>query len=138
MSGKKPSAVRRCTGGTGTPSPSGAAAARAHRGWLLTVMCVGMFLVLLDVTVVNVALPTISGDLGSSLSGLQWVVDAYSVVFAALLLPAGTLGDVLGHKHMAIAGLVMFGVGSAGCGVAPGIAALIAGRGVQGVGAALL
>jgi MFS transporter, DHA2 family, methylenomycin A resistance protein len=107
--------------------------------WLvLTVMCVGYFLVLLDVTVVNVALPEIGRGLGSSAADLQWVVDGYSLALAAFLLTGSTLGDRYGHKLVVLIGLALFAVASLGCGVAPSIVALVAARAVQGLGAALL
>jgi len=109
-----------------------------RRGALLTVMCVGMFLVLLDVTVVNVALPRIGADLMTGLPGQQWVIDGYSVALASLLLAGGTLGDRFGHKRVVLAGLVLFGAASLVCGLAPGLAVLVAGRALQGLGAALL
>lgn len=101
-------------------------------------MCAGMFLVLLDVTIVNVALPSIRSDLHTSLSGQQWVVDGYAVVIAGLLLGGGTIGDRIGHRKVVVVGLGLFGVASAVCGLAPDIAALVGARGVQGAGAALL
>jgi DHA2 family methylenomycin A resistance protein-like MFS transporter len=101
-------------------------------------MCVGYFLVLLDVTVVNVALPRIGAGLGSSVAGLQWVVDGYALTLAALLLASGTIGDLRGHKRIVLLGLAVFGVASLGCALAPATGALIAARAVQGVGAALL
>jgi DHA2 family methylenomycin A resistance protein-like MFS transporter len=110
----------------------------ASRRLLLVVMCVGYFLVLLDVTVVNVALPGIGADLGSSVSALQWVVDGYAVTLAALLLAAGTVGDVLGHKPVVLAGMIAFGLASAWCAAAPSTGVLVAGRVAQGLGAALL
>lgn len=109
-----------------------------RRAALLTTMCVGMFLVQLDVTVVNVALPDIRAGLGTSLSGQQWVVVAYAVVLAGLLLVGGALGDRFGHRRVVLTGLLLFGVASLACGAAPSPAALIAGRAVQGLGAALL
>jgi DHA2 family methylenomycin A resistance protein-like MFS transporter len=108
------------------------------RGVVLTVMCVGYFLVLLDVTIVNLALPSIDTGLGAGVSGLQWVVDGYAVALAALLLAAGTTGDLLGHRRTVLAGLVVFGVASLGCAAAPTTGVLVAARVVQGVGAALL
>jgi MFS transporter, DHA2 family, methylenomycin A resistance protein len=114
-----------------TPSPT-------RRGLLLTVMCVGMFLVQLDVTVVNVALPKIGTDLATSLEGQQWVVDGYSVVLASLLLACGTLGDRYGHKRIVLTGLGLFGAASLVCGVAPSIGLLVGGRAFQGLGAAML
>lgn len=101
-------------------------------------MCVGYFLVLLDVTIVNVALPQIGSGLHTQVSGLQWVVDGYALALASLMLAGGTLGDLRGHKRIVLAGLVVFGFGSLGCALAPDVAALVAGRAVQGVGAALL
>jgi MFS transporter, DHA2 family, methylenomycin A resistance protein len=101
-------------------------------------MCVGYFLVLLDVTVVNVALPRLGVDLGSRVEGLQWVVDGYSVALASLLLAGGSIGDLLGHKPVVMTGLLVFGVASLACGGAPSTGFLVAGRVVQGAGAALL
>lgn len=105
---------------------------------VLVVMCVGYFLVLLDVTIVNVALPRIGSGLGADVSGLQWVVDGYALALATLMLTAGTVGDLHGHKRIVLAGLIVFGAGSLGCGLAPSIAVLVAARVVQGVGAAML
>lgn len=107
-------------------------------GYVLLVMCAGMFLILLDVTVVNVAVPAIAGGLRTGTAGVQWVVDAYTVVLASLLLAGGTLGDRLGHRTTVLAGLVIFGVASAGCALATAPGALIAARAAQGTGAALL
>lgn len=101
-------------------------------------MCVGYFLVLLDVTIVNVALPRIASGLGTGVSGLQWVVDGYALALASLMLTAGSVGDLYGHRRMVLAGLVVFGVGSLACGLAPRVAVLVVARVVQGVGAALL
>lgn len=105
---------------------------------MLAVMCVGMFLVQLDVTVVNVALPHIGAALGTGVAGLQWVVTGYSVVLAALLLTGGVLGDRRGHRRVVAAGLLVFGAASLGCALAPGIGVLVGGRVAQGFGAALL
>jgi len=110
----------------------------ASRWLVLTVMCVGYFLVLLDVTIVNVALPQIGAGLGASVSGLQWVVDGYALALAALLLAGGTIGDLRGHKPIVLTGLTVFGIASAACGLAPSTEVLIASRVVQGIGAALL
>lgn len=114
------------------------AAPPASRWLVLTVMCVGYFLVLLDVTVINVALPQIGAGLGASVSGLQWVVDGYALALAALLLAGGTIGDLRGHKPVVLTGLAVFGVASLMCGLAPSAGVLIVGRVVQGIGAALL
>ena len=112
--------------------------ATGHRRLVLAVMCVGMFLVQLDVTVVNVALPQIGTGLHTTLQGQQWVVDGYAVVLASLLLAGGTFGDRYGHKRVVLTGLALFGVASSVCGLAPGIATLVGGRALQGIGAALL
>src|SRR3954469_13445708 len=110
----------------------------ADRWIVLVVMCVGYFLVLLDVTIVNVALPSIGTGLGADVSGLQWVVDSYAIALASLMLAGGTIGDLHGHKRVVLAGLAVFGLASLGCGVAPGVATLVGCRALQGVGAALL
>ena len=94
-------------------------------------------MVILDATVVNVALPTLSRDLHATTSGLQWVVDAYSLVFAALLLSAGALGDRRGARAVFQAGVGLFALASLACGLAPSTALLVVARGGQGVGAAL-
>ncbi len=95
-------------------------------------------MVILDATIVNVALPSIGRDLGGGVSGLQWVVDAYTVVFAGLLLPAGSLGDRLGARRVFDAGLALFTAASVACGLAPSVSVLIGARLLQGFGAALL
>lgn len=109
-----------------------------RRATVLFTQCAGMFLVQLDVTVVNVALPDIGAAVGADVPALQWVVDGYTVALAALLLTGGALGDVLGHRRVVLAGLGIFGAASAGCALAPGSAALVAARVAQGAGAALL
>jgi DHA2 family methylenomycin A resistance protein-like MFS transporter len=105
---------------------------------VLALLCIGIFLVQLDVTVVNVALPTIRTDLETSAAGQQWVVSGYMIVLAALLLVCGALGDRIGHRRTVLVGLAVFGGASLVCGVAPNIELLVAARAVQGVGAALL
>jgi DHA2 family methylenomycin A resistance protein-like MFS transporter len=101
-------------------------------------MCAGYFLVLLDVTIVNVALPQIGSGLGTDVGGLQWVVDGYALALATLMLTSGTAGDLYGHRRVVLSGLIVFGAGSLACGLAPGVGVLVAARVVQGVGAALL
>jgi DHA2 family methylenomycin A resistance protein-like MFS transporter len=101
-------------------------------------MCVGYFLVLLDVTIVNVALPKIGTGLHANVSALQWVVDGYALALAALMLAGGTMGDLSGHKRIVLSGLIVFGLGSVGCGLAPDVGVLIAARVAQGLGAAML
>jgi EmrB/QacA subfamily drug resistance transporter len=101
-------------------------------------LCIALFMVMLDGTVVNVALPHIQSDLSSGVSGLQWIVDGYVLALASLMLTGGTLGDLFGRKRMLMTGIAIFTVGSAVCGIAPGVGVLIAGRILQGVGAAAL
>jgi DHA2 family methylenomycin A resistance protein-like MFS transporter len=105
---------------------------------LTAALCGGYFLVLLDVTVVNVALPSIGAGFGVHSPGLVWVVDAYTVPLAALLLAAGAVGDRLGHRRIVIAGFLGFGLASVVCAVAPAWPVLVAGRALQGLCAALV
>ena len=108
------------------------------RRWLaLVVLCVGMLMIVLDVTVVNVALPSIQTDLGFSQSSLAWVVNAYLISFGGLLLLAGRLGDLIGRKRIFMIGLTLFTVASLLCGVAQSQGMLIAARFIQGVGGAM-
>jgi DHA2 family methylenomycin A resistance protein-like MFS transporter len=104
----------------------------------LAVTCLGFFMVLLDISIVTVALPTIQSSLRASLADLQWVVDAYTLPFAVLLLTAGTLGDRYGRKRLFMVGLGVFIAGSAFSGLAPDLRWLIVGRALQGVGGAAL
>jgi DHA2 family methylenomycin A resistance protein-like MFS transporter len=112
--------------------------AKTSERTVLIVMCVGYFLVLLDVTIVNVALPQIAAGTGASVSTLQWVVDGYTLALASLMLAGGTVGDLYGHRRVVLAGLAVFGLGSLGCGAAAGAGVLVGARAVQGIGAALL
>lgn len=105
---------------------------------LALALCGGYFLVLLDVTVVNVALPQIGAQLHAGSAGLAWTVDAYSVPLAALLLASGAIGDLIGHRRIVLLGMVIFGVASALCALAPTIVVLVAARAIQGTGAALM
>lgn len=105
-------------------------------GLVLAVLCSAQFVVVLDATIVTVALPAVRRDLGFSTSALTWVVTAYTVVFAGLLVLAARLGDHLGHRRMLRVGLMVFAAGSLLCGLAWHPVALVGGRAVQGVGAA--
>jgi EmrB/QacA subfamily drug resistance transporter len=106
--------------------------------WLaLYVLCAGMLMIVLDVTVVNVALPAIQDDLGFTSSSLAWVVNAYLIAFGGLLLLAGRLGDLLGRRNIFLAGLTVFTIASVWCGLAESQGMLVAARFVQGVGGAL-
>jgi EmrB/QacA subfamily drug resistance transporter len=117
-------------------TPAGAGSDRAR--WIaLVVLCVGMLMIVLDVTVVNVALPTIQSDLRFSQSSLAWVVNAYLIAFGGLLLLAGRFGDLLGRRRMFMAGLTVFTAASLLCGTAQSQGVLVVARFVQGVGGAM-
>ncbi|HWR46016.1 MAG TPA: MFS transporter [Pseudonocardiaceae bacterium] len=98
----------------------------------------GFFVITLDAVVVNVALPSIRRDLGGDITGLQWVVDGYTLMFAALLLSAGALSDRIGARRAFAAGVVVFVLASAACGLAPSLGALVVARFVQGAAAAVM
>src|SRR4051794_23945602 len=106
--------------------------------WIaLYVLCAGMLMIVLDVTVVNVALPSIQTDLGFSQSSLAWVVNAYLIAFGGLLLLAGRLGDLIGRRRVFLVGLAVFTAASLACGVSQSETMLVASRFVQGVGGAM-
>src|SRR6266481_5893484 len=110
-----------------------------ERKWrALIIVCVAVFMLLLDITVVNVALPSIQRDLKTSFTDLQWVVDAYALLLATCMLNAGTLGDLLGRKRIFIAGVGLFTLASALCGSATSPLFLNLARGLQGVGGAAM
>jgi len=106
--------------------------------WIaLVVLCAGMLMIVLDATIVNVALPSIQDDLGFSQSSLAWVVNAYLIAFGGLLLLAGRLGDLLGRRNVFLFGLTLFALASLACGVAGSQEVLVAARFAQGIGGAL-
>src|SRR4051794_16166323 len=109
-----------------------------RRWWTLFAMCFALFMIMLDNTVVNVALPSIQRDLHTSLSGLEWTINAYTLTFAVLLVTGGRLGDIFGRRRMFLFGVVTFALSSAAIGFSPSDTWLIAGRAVQGVGAAFM
>ena len=109
-----------------------------RKWWTLAAVSLGLFMIMLDNTVVNVALPSIQHDLGLSLSELEWVVAGYALTFAAFMLTGGKLADLLGRRLMFVVGLVVFTAASLACGFASGPEVLIGARVVQGVGAALM
>lgn len=113
-------------------------ATNARDGRPLVALCLGFFMIMMDATVVNTALPSVGADLSASVSGLQWVVDGYTLIFACLLLSGGSLGDRLGSRRVFLSGLVLFTAASAVCGTAPTLAVLNAARVAQGAGAALV
>ncbi len=120
-----------------TPGSAGSDTPESTRWAALIVLCVGMLMIVLDATVVNVALPSIQDDLGFSQSGLAWVVNAYLIAFGGLLLLAGRLGDLISRRDMFVAGLGVFTVASLLCGAAQSQEMLIAARFVQGIGGAM-
>src|SRR5215212_2919740 len=124
-----------------TPDTTSTALAQGHSDrsrWLaLYVLCTGMLMIVLDVTVVNVALPSIQEDLGFSQSSLAWVVNAYLIAFGGLLLLAGRLGDLISRRGVFLAGLGVFVTASVACGLAQSQEMLVAARFIQGIGGAM-
>jgi EmrB/QacA subfamily drug resistance transporter len=108
------------------------------RWWTLGAMCFALFMIMLDNTVVNVALPSIQRDLHASLSALEWTMNAYTLTFAVLMVTGGRLGDIFGRRRMFLFGVTVFGISSAAIGFAPDDAVLVAFRAVQGIGAAFM
>ncbi len=111
---------------------------RDPKWWTLTAVCLGVFMLLLDITIVNVALPDIQTELSASLSDLQWVIDAYALSLAALLLTAGSLADLFGRRRVFVIGTVLFTIGSIACGAAQDITVLTLSRAFQGIGGAAM
>ena len=109
-----------------------------RKWWTLVTVCIGTFMLLLDITIVNVALPKIQTGLGSSFVDVQWVIDAYALTLAALLLTSGSLADLLGRRRIFVIGLVMFSAASLLCGVAQSPLMLDLSRGLQGIGGAMM
>ncbi len=109
-----------------------------RKWWTLLVVCVGTFMLLLDITIVNVALPEIAKDLKASFSDIQWVIDAYALTLASVLLTAGTLADRLGRRLLYSIGLVLFALTSLLCALSPSALFLILARGGQGIGGAIM
>jgi EmrB/QacA subfamily drug resistance transporter len=109
-----------------------------RKWWTLLVVCVATFMLLLDVTIVNVALPAIQHALGASFSELQWVIDAYALALATCVLTAGSLADLFGRKRLFLIGIVLFTAASAACGASTDALTLNLARGVQGIGGAIM
>src|SRR3954466_10803787 len=111
----------------------------AQRRWIaLYVMCLGSLMIVLDVTIVNVAIPSIREDLGFSEASLAWVVNAYLLTFGGFLLLGGRLGDIFGHRKLFLSGIALFTLASLSCGLATTQAFLVSARAVQGVGGAVV
>ena len=109
-----------------------------RKWWTLGAMCFALFMIMLDNTIVNVALPSIQQDLGATISGLEWTLNGYTLSFAVLLATGGRLGDIFGRRLIFLIGVVIFALSSATAGFAPDQTALVLSRVVQGVGAALM
>lgn len=116
----------------------GRPAERDRRTAALLAVCLGFFIIQLDVTIVNVALPTIQRDVGGTVAGLQWIVDGYTLALAALMLTAGSVADRIGARRIFLIGIAVFASASACCALAPDLGVLIAARVVQGLGASAL
>src|SRR3954452_11792991 len=108
------------------------------KSWTLLAVCLATFMLLLDITIVNVALPDIKVELDASFSDVQWVVDAYALMLAALLLTAGSLADLLGRRRVFVFGVACFTVASLLCALATSSLTLILARGAQGIGGAAM
>jgi EmrB/QacA subfamily drug resistance transporter len=109
-----------------------------RKWWPLVAICTGAFMLLVDVTIVNVALPDMARQLHTTFPDLQWVIDLYALVLGALVLTVGSIADRLGRKRLYLAGLILFAASSLTCGLAPNVGVLIAARGVQGLGGAAM
>jgi EmrB/QacA subfamily drug resistance transporter len=132
------SSIRGEDSSTPTASPGAPRVGSERRRWIaLAVLCLGQLMMVLDATIVNVALPSIQRDLHFSQGNLTWVIDAYLITFGGFLLLAGRMGDLVGRKKVFLSGLVLFTAASVFCGVADSQAMLIAGRFVQGIGGAV-
>jgi EmrB/QacA subfamily drug resistance transporter len=118
-------------------APGGAATDTRRRRWTLAIVSIGLFMVVLDNLVVNVALPSVHRDLGASIQSLEWTVNAYVLTYAVFLLTGAALGDRLGRRRMFLSGIALFTVSSAAAALAPTIGLLIAARATQGIGAAI-
>ncbi|MFJ3250811.1 MFS transporter [Streptomyces sp. NPDC086782] len=125
-------------GGQSMPSPESAPKSRPRSWAPLLAVCTGYFMVILDVTVINVAVPVIGRELSASLTGIQWITDGYTLVFAGLLLTGGALGDRLGNRRVFCSGVAVFTLSSAACALAPNAPFLVVARLVEGLGAALI
>jgi EmrB/QacA subfamily drug resistance transporter len=123
---------------TAAAAPADAAGQRGNKWWTLTAVCLGTFMLLLDITIVNVALPDIQKALNSSFSDLQWIVDAYALTLAAFLLTAGSLADMYGRRLLYLVGLAVFTCASVLCGFAVSTLMLQISRAAQGVGGAIM
>jgi MFS family permease len=127
------------TNGISTESESSMVILDSRRRWLaLIVLCLGDLMIVLDTTIVNVALPSIRADLGFSETSLVWVVNAYTLTFGGFMLLGGRLGDIFGHRKLFLIGLVAFTLASLACGLSTSQGMLVAARAAQGIGGAVV
>jgi EmrB/QacA subfamily drug resistance transporter len=119
-------------------TPRGSDCAKRDRGWVLAAAVLGSTMAFVDESVVNIALPRMEIDLATTLAGMQWVINAYTLCLSALLLIGGAAADQFGRRKIFLSGVVIFAAASLACGLAPGVGVLILARAIQGVGAALL
>src|SRR3954464_2145765 len=123
---------------TATDTTPRSPARRDPKWWTLVAVCLGIFILLLDITIVNVALADIQDELGASLSDLQWVIDAYALSLAGFLLTAGSLADLYGRRLVFVIGTALFMAGAVACGAAQDILFLQLARAFQGIGGAAM
>src|SRR5271165_868450 len=121
-----------------TQTPPAETENKQGSAWLLAVCCVAQFMVILDLSIVNVALPSIQSSLGFSAPNLQWVIDAYAITFAGFLMLGGRAADYFGQRRTFVAALLLFGLASLAGGAAPSQGVLVAARAAQGFAGALM
>src|SRR3989454_8196783 len=127
-----------CDEGTIRSKPAVARCPRSAEPWILAATILGSSMAFIDGSVVNLALPALQANLNATVVDVQWVVEAYALLLAALMLVGGSLGDIYGRKRIYVAGVLLFAAASTWCGLAPNVSQLIIARSMQGVGAALL
>jgi EmrB/QacA subfamily drug resistance transporter len=127
-----------CDEGTIRSGQSGVPCAKAAEPWVLAATILGSSMAFIDSTVVNVALPALERSLGGTVIDMQWVVESYALLLSALILVGGSMGDLFGRRRMFLAGVTVFAIASAGCGLASSIHQLVIARAIQGVGAAFM
>src|SRR5262245_27440321 len=132
------SVVQPCDAGVLVSTPAAAPCSARAAPWELAATILGSSLAFIDSTVVNVALPALQADPNATVVDVQWVIEAYALLLASLLLVGGSLGDIYGRKRIYAAGVIIFAVASVFCGLAHDVNQLIVARAVQGIGAALL
>ena len=127
-----------CDKGVILGAPAAAPCRESARPWVLVATILGSSMSFIDGTVVNVALPALQRDLGATVTDVQWVIEAYALLFSALLLVGGSLGDHFGRRRVFAIGVALFTIASLGCGLAGTVRVLVLARAAQGIGAALL